>query len=129
MQAYRRSFLVQMILFGIFLLMGGNVILDFYLGAMLPWLNFVILAMLIALGVFGFLTYKKKDDRIVIVTQQEINTIKYLLYGYFVVYLAQIILSGVAGVPQELLNIAVGVILMGIAMYGLYLHYRIIKTK
>jgi hypothetical protein len=129
MQAYRRSFLVQMILFGIFLLMGANVILDYYLGVLLPWLNIAILALLVALGVFGFITYKKQDNSVVIVTQQEINTLKYLLYGYFVVYLAHIILSGMASIPQELLTIVVGALLMGIAIYGLYLHYKIIKTK
>lgn len=129
MQAYRRSFLVQMILFGIFFLMGGNIILDFYLGAQLPWLNLVVLVLLIGMGVFGFVMYRKNDQSVVIVTQQEINTLKYLLYGYFIIYLGHIILSGVAGVPQELLTLVVGVLLMGSALYGLYLHYKILRTK
>jgi hypothetical protein len=129
MQAYRRSFLVQMILFGIFLLMGGNVLLDFYLGEQLPWLNIAILALLIGMGVFGFIMYRKNDQSIVIVTQQEINTLKYLLYGYFIVYLAHIILSGVQTVPQELLAIVVSLLLMGSSLYGLYLHYKILRKK
>ena len=130
MQAYRKSFIVQMILFVIFFLMGGNIILTHFLGDVLPWLNWVILGLLIVLGVYGFTLYRKKDDRIVIVTAKEIGLLKYLLYGYFGVYLANMLLA--SSIPSEffsIFTILIGIILMGIALYGIYLHHRILKVE
>lgn len=130
MQAYRKSFVVQMILFVIFFLMGGNIILTHYFGDVLPWLNMVILVLLVTLGVYGFTLYRKKDDRIVIVTPKEIQLLKYLLYGYFGVYLANILLGTVIPIPLfPLFTVVVGITLMLIALYGLYVHYRILKVE
>jgi predicted membrane channel-forming protein YqfA (hemolysin III family) len=129
MQAYRRSFIVQMILFVIFFMMGANVIVSYYFGELIPWLNYVVLGLLVSLGVFGLMIYRKKDDRLVVVTPKEINLLKYLLYGYFGVYLAHMLLQGVQTVPQEPLAVGVGLVLMGIALYGLFLHYRILRVK
>jgi uncharacterized membrane protein YsdA (DUF1294 family) len=130
MQAYRKSFVVQMILFVIFFLMGGNIILSYYFGDVLPWLNMVILVLLITLGVYGFTLYRKKDDRIVIVTPKEIALLKYLLYGYFGVYLANMLLGTVIPIPLfPLFTVVVGIILMLTALYGIYVHYRILKVE
>lgn len=130
MQAYRKSFVVQMILFVIFFIMGGNIILTHYFGDVLPWLNMVVLGFLILLGVYAFTLYRKKDQRIVIVTPKEIALLKYLLYGYFGVYLANMLLGTVIPIPLfPLFTVVIGVTLMLIALYGVYLHYRILKFE
>jgi len=132
MNVYRKSLVVQIMLFGIFFLIGGNVILNHYLGASLPWLTYVIIALLVTVGVLGFIIYRRPDTRISVVTPKEMSLLRYLLYGYFFVYIVQMILSGVQVVREsylDLLNIATGSILMLVALYGCYVLYRIIKVK
>lgn len=132
MNVYRKSLVVQVMLFGIFFLIGGNVILNYYLGASLPWLSYVIIALLVTVGVVGFIIYRRPDTRVSVVTPKEMSLLRYLLYGYFFIYIVQMILSGVQVVRDnylDLLNIATGSILMIVALYGGYILFRILKIK
>lgn len=132
MNVYRKSLVVQVMLFGIFFLIGGNVILNYYLGASMPWLSYVIIALLVTVGVLGFIIYRKPDTRVSVVTPKEMSLLRYLLYGYFFIYIVQMILSGVQVVQENyltLLNLVTGSILMIIALYGGYVLYKILKIK
>lgn len=132
MNVYRKSLIVQIMLFGIFVLIGGNVILNHFLGATLPWLSYVIIALLVVSGVLGFIIYRRPDTRVSVVTPKEMSVLRYLLYGYFFIYILQMILSGVQVVKAnylDLLNVATGSILMLVALYGIYVLFRILKIK
>ena len=106
-------------------------IITFYLSELIPWIGYVLIAVLVGLGVIGFRIYRKKDETISIVTQQEMKTVRYLLYGYFIVYILQLILSSIQSMEAylEIINLATGSILMLIALYGGYMQYKIIKIK
>jgi cytochrome c biogenesis protein CcdA len=129
MKVYRKSLFIQFLLFIVFFLMGGNVIITHYFRESMPWLAYVLLGILILFGIVGFILYKKEDPRISIITEQEVKTIRYLLYGYFFIYILQMVLSNVATIDKELLNIATGVILMGIALYGAWIQYKVLRVK
>ncbi len=130
MNVYRKSLVVQLMLFIIFFIIGANVIVNHYLRESAPWIAYVIVALLVAFGVLGFIIYKRPDTRVSIVTPREMKVLRYILYGYFFIYIVQMILSSrVVGSNLTLLNISVGVILMLIALYGIYLQYKIIRIK
>lgn len=129
MKVYRKSLIIQLMLFMVFFIMGAYVIAEYYLLSSNRWLGFVLLGVLLSFGVFGFYFYKKGNQDISVITEKEMKTIKYLLYGYFGVYILEIFLSTVNSINQEILAIAVGVILMGIAIYGIFIQYRILKIK
>jgi len=129
MNVYRKSLVIQLLLFIVFFIMGANLIVGAYLGATMGWLNYVLLGLLIAFAVFGFILYKKEDPRIVIMTPQEMNLIRYLLYGYFFVYIVHMILPSIITVDAKMLSLVVGVILMGIATYGVTMQLRLLKQK
>ncbi|MCR3906213.1 MAG: hypothetical protein NUK62_04200 [Tenericutes bacterium] len=129
MKVYRKSLFIQFLLFIVFFLMGGNVIITHYFRESMPWLAYVLLGILVLFGIVGFILYKKEDPRISIITEQEVKTIRYLLYGYFFIYILQMVLSNVATIDKELLNIATGVILMGIALYGAWIQYKVLRVK
>jgi hypothetical protein len=129
MKVYRKSLVIQLLLFVVFFLMGAYVIAEHYLIADYQWLGYVLLGMLITFGVIGFYLYKKGDQRISVITEKEMKMIKYLLYGYFGIYILEIFLGSVKSINQDYLAIATGVILMGIALYGIYIQYKILKIK
>ena len=129
MNVYRKSLVIQLLLFIVFFIMGANLIVGAYLGATMGWINYVLLGVLIAFAVFGFVLYKKEDPRIVVMTPKEMNLIKYLLYGYFFVYIVHMILPSIITVDPKMLSLVVGVILMGIATYGVTMQLRLLKQK
>lgn len=132
MNVYRKSLVVQLMLFGVFFLIGANVILTHYLSETLPWLTYVIISLLVLGGVLGFIIYRRPDTRISVVTPKEMSMLRYLLYGYFFFYILQMILSSVQVIKDnylDLLNVGTGSILMLIALYGGYTLYKILKIK
>ncbi|MFH0766932.1 MAG: hypothetical protein ABH890_06905 [Bacillota bacterium] len=129
MNVYRKSLVIQFMLFIVFFIIGANVIINHYLKAAMPWIGYVVISMLVIFGVVGFIIYRKPDTRVSVVTQKEMMLIRYLLYGYFFVYILQMILSSIEGVDLTILNISIGSVLMLIALYGAFLQYRILKIK
>ncbi len=129
MKVYRKSLIIQLMLFMVFFIMGAYVIVEYYLLSNNQWLGIALLAVLISFGIFGFYFYKKGNQDVSVITEKEMKTIKYLLYGYFGVYILEIFLSTVDSINQEMLAIATGVLLMAIAVYGIFIQYRILKIK
>ncbi|MBU1143069.1 MAG: hypothetical protein KKH92_05405 [Firmicutes bacterium] len=129
MNVYRKSLVIQLLLFIVFFIMGANLIVGAYLGETYGWINFVLLGVLIAFAVYGFILYKKEDLRIVVMLPKEMNLIRYLLYGYFFVYIVNMILPSLIEVDPKLVSTVVGVILMGIASYGIQMQIRLLNQK
>jgi len=129
MNVYRKSLLVQFLLFIVFFIMGANVIINHYFRESLPWLGYVLLGLLVIFGVVGFMLYKKQDTRVCVITQKELNLIRYLLYTYFFFYILQMILSSVESIDKMMLNVSIGIILMGLAAFGAWVQYKILRVK
>lgn len=129
MNVYRKSLVVQIILFFVFFIIGANLIITYFFGQSAPWIGYIVIVLLVAFGVFGFSIYRKPDTRISVVTKKEMNLIKYMLYGYFGIYVLQLILQTISGMNLMILAVVSGVILMVIALVGMYIQYRIIKIK
>ncbi|MBE0700470.1 MAG: hypothetical protein IH571_02175 [Acholeplasmataceae bacterium] len=129
MQVYRKSLMVQMLLFVAFLMMGANVLITYFLAVQYPWIIYVLLGVLIAIAVIGFLIYKKQDQSTVVITEKEVKTIKYLLYGYFVIYILNMILSTQATLNQTAIVVIISSVLMLIAVAGLYIQLKILRVK
>jgi len=129
MNVYRKSLFIQFLLFLVFIVMGANLIIMHYLREAYPWLSFVFFGLLIVFAIFGFIYYKKPDQRICVITAKEMNTIKISLYVYFGIYLINMIIGNMAWVNDELLSIVSGIALMGVAAYGAYIQYQILKIK
>ena len=125
----RKSLMVQFILFIVFFFMGGNVILSAYLGDQLPWLSYVILALLVIGIAIGFIVYRSKDTRIVKITEKEVLWLKYLLYGYFMVYIVNMFASSFAPESMMIIGIITGIILMLVAGVGIIIQLRILRIK
>jgi len=129
MNVYRKSLLVQFLLFIVFFIMGANVIINHYFRESLPWLGYVLLGLLVAFGVIGYMLYKKQDNRVCVITQKELNLIRYLLYSYFFFYILQMVLSSVESIDKMLLNVSIGIILMGLATFGAWVQYKVLRVK
>jgi O-antigen/teichoic acid export membrane protein len=129
MNVYRKSLLVQFLLFIVFFIMGANVIVNHYFRESLPWLGYVLLGLLVAFGVIGYMLYKKQDNRVCVITQKELNLIRYLLYSYFFFYILQMVLSSVESIDKMLLNVSIGIILMGLAAFGAWVQYKVLRVK
>ena len=129
MNVYRKSLMIQFLLFIVFFVMGAFVILEHFLSESLPWIGIALLVFLVMFGIYGFMLYKKEDQRVSVITQNELKTLKYLLYAYFAVYILEVFLSNSESIDQELLAIGIGVVLMGIALVGGFIQYRILRVK
>jgi hypothetical protein len=109
--------------------MGAYVIVEFYFAKDNQWIGIALLLALVTFFIAGFYIYKKSDATVSIITEKELKFIKYLLYGYFAIYIIEIFLSNLENMNQEVLAIVTGIILMLTALVGIYTHYKILKVK
>lgn len=129
MQIYKKGLRVQILLFGIFVYMGLNVILTHYLATDYPWITLIGFPLLIVAFVFGIMMYKSKDQSVSIITPKEVKTIKYLMYGYFAIYLIRLVIASNDTINQEVVSLVSGILLMLIALVGIYIQVKIYKDK
>jgi len=129
MNVYRKSLIVQLLMFVVFFVMAVNLIVQYYIGQSFPIYNFIILGILVLFGVGGFLIYRKSSNEILVITPKEIKTIKILLYVYLFVYIGEMLLSGLDQIPTEVVKIALGSVLMIVALIGIFIQYQLLRRK
>lgn len=132
MKVYRKSLVIQLLLFTMFFAMGAYTLGIHYLGEAYPWIVYVIFGLLIVLAIVGFIIYRSSDNTVVVITEKELRTVRYLIYGYFAVYLLQMIISSRFDGKVDTLEIIAlvsGVLLMTIAIIGVFLQYRVLRLK
>ncbi|HAX03546.1 MAG: hypothetical protein A2Y45_10155 [Tenericutes bacterium GWC2_34_14] len=130
MNVFRKSLLVQLLLFIVFILMGGYTIVEFYFRAEYPWIGYILLGILLLVAGLGFYLFKKDDKRVCVITEKEMTSIRYLLYGYFIVYVIEMILpSLIKTINLEFLTVTTGVVLILIAIVGTVIQLNILKSS
>ncbi|AUD64857.1 hypothetical protein BK011_03890 [Tenericutes bacterium MZ-XQ] len=129
MNIYRKSLVIQLIMFIVFLIMGANIIIQHYVSDTFPAYNFIILGVLVLFGVFGFLLYKNSSDQILPITEQIMKTLKGILYAYLFVYILEMILSNMEQLPTDIVKIGFGSVLMILAIAGIYIQTRLLTHK
>lgn len=130
MNVYRKSVVVQLLLFIVFALMGGYTIIEHFLRAQYPWMGYILLGTLIGFGILGFYLFKRPDNRTCVMTEKEMLLMRYLLYGYFVVYVSEMILpSLIKTINLNILTVTAGVFLVIIACVGIAFQLKILEIK
>ncbi len=129
MQIYRKGLKVQMLLFGVFGFMGIHVVLTHFYQETYPWLMYLGLIVLVVSFFIGLMIYRSKDQSVSVITPKEVKTIKYLMYGYFVIYLIRLLLTNRIEFNQDIVQIASGALLVLIALYGILVQYKIYQHK
>ena len=129
MNIYRKSLVIQLIMFIVFFIMGANIIIQHYVSESFPAYNFIILGVLVLFGIFGFLLYKKSSDQILPITEQVMKTLKGILYAYLFVYILEMILSNMEQLPTDIIKIGFGSVLMILAIIGIYIQTRLLQKQ
>lgn len=129
MKVLRKGILIQILLFTVFFLMGASIIVTHFLPEQLTIINIVTIVMVVVFTVIGFRMYKNPDMTVIVITPKEEKTIKYLTYGYFLVYVIRMVLSSAQTIDGLILNLSSGMILMMMAVAGILYQYRIFKGK
>lgn len=129
MNVYRKNLFVQLLLFIVFIVMGAYTILEFYFRTTYPWMGYILLGLLLGVGAFGVYLYRKPDNKVCIITEKEMLYLRYLLYGYFIVYVIEMVLpSIIQTINQEILTLITGVLLILIAIAGTVIQLRILQS-
>lgn len=130
MNVYRKSLIVQLLLFIVFIIMGGYTILEFYFRADYPWIGYILLGFLLLVAGLGFYLFRREDKSVCIITEKEMLMIRYLLYGYFLVYVIEMILpSLIKTINQEIVTLVSGILLIMMALLGTVIQLNILKTS
>lgn len=129
MKVLRKGIQIQILLFIVFFLMGASQIITHFIPEQLTIVNIVTIGVVVIFSVLGFKIYKNPDMTVIVITPKEEKTIKYLTYGYFIVYVIRMVLASSQVVDALVLNVVSGIILMGIAVIGMIFQYRIFKGK
>ncbi len=129
MNMYRKSLVIQLVMFIVFFIMGANIIVQHYVAESFPAYNIIILVLLVLFIVFGFLLYKRSSDQILPITEKVMKTIKTVLYVYLFVYVVQLVLSNMDQLPIDVVKIASGSILMVLAIVGIYIQSILLQKK
>ena len=129
MQIYKKGLRVQILLFGVFVFMGANIILNHYFLEQYPWISYLGFPILILTFAIGILMYRSKDQSVAVITPKEVKTIKYLMYGYFLIYLVRLVIGNNPELNLEIINLSAGILLMLIALVGIYIQLKIYKEK
>jgi hypothetical protein len=129
MNTYRKSLVIQLLMFIVFFVMGANVIINFYVTEIFPAYNYIILGVLVLFGIFGYLLYKRSSNEIAVITPKEFKTLKRLLYTYLFVYIGEMLASGLESLPKDIVAIVFGSLLCIIASVGIFIQYKILEKK
>ncbi|BCR36355.1 hypothetical protein [Mariniplasma anaerobium] len=129
MNTYRKSLVIQLLMFVVFFVMGANVIISFYVVDTFPAYTYVILGVLVLFGVFGYLYYKRSSNEIAVITPKEFKTLKRLLYSYLFIYIGEMLASGLESLPKDIVAIVFGSLLCIIAIVGVVIQYKILEHK
>ncbi len=129
MKVLKKGIQIQILLFTVFFLMGVSLIFTYFFPEQLTVVNLITIGVVVVFSVLGYRIYKNPDMSIIIITPKEEKTIKYLTYGYFIVYVIRMVLASSEVVDGLVLNVTSGIILMGIAVFGILFQYRIFKGK
>lgn len=129
MKVLRKGIQIQILLFIVFFLMGLSIIITHFLPDQLTIVNLVTIGIVVVFSVLGYKIYKNPDMTVIIITPKEEKTIKYLTYGYFIVYVIRMVLASSQITDAFILNLVSGILLMGIAIFGMFFQYRIFKGK
>ena len=129
MNVYRKSLIVQLLMFIVFLIMVVNIIVQFYVEETFSFYNYLVLGILVLFGIGGYIIYKKSSLEIQVITPKELKTLKTLLYAYLFVYIAEMLLSGLEQVPTEIIKIVFGSLLIIIALGGIFIQYKLLRHK
>ena len=129
MNIYRKNILIQLLMFIVFFIMGLNTILQHYLLDTFSAYTFIVLGVLILFGIFGYLLYKRSDDRILVISQKQLKMIRTILYIYLFTYIAEMVLSGIDNISVDIVKLIFGIALMMISCVGIYLNIKLLKTK
>jgi hypothetical protein len=129
MKVLKKGIQIQILLFTVFFLMGVSLIFTYFFPELLTIVNLVTIGIVVVFSILGYKIYKNPDMSIIIITPKEEKAIKYLTYGYFIVYVIRMVLASSDVVDGLILNVTSGVILMGIAVFGVLFQYRIFKGK
>jgi hypothetical protein len=129
MKVLRKGIQIQILLFIVFFLMGISIIITHFLPEQLTVVNLVTIGVVVVFSVLGYKIYKNPDMTVIIITPKEEKTIKYLTYGYFIVYVIRMVLSSSQVSDALIVNVVSGILLMGIAIFGMFFQYRIFKGK
>ncbi|MFP4177691.1 MAG: hypothetical protein ACLFTZ_02900 [Acholeplasmataceae bacterium] len=128
MRILRKSIVIQLLLFIAFLIMALNVGISHFMGEEWPWLSYVLLGAFVGFIAVGIKVYRNTDSRTSVITKRELDLIRYLTYGYFGLYVVQLILTAV--IEDEgllgVLVIIIMVLLIAISAFGAYILKRIL---
>ncbi len=129
MNTYRKSLIIQLIMFVVFLVMAINVTVQHYVLEQFPAYSYIVLGVLVLFGVAGFLFYKKASNEMAVITPKELKTLKTLLYVYLFLYIGEMLLSGIDNMPKDIIAIGFGSLLSIVAITGIVIQYQILKHK
>jgi membrane protease YdiL (CAAX protease family) len=127
MGIYRKNVKMQMVLFIAFIILGVNVFLQYALNEVAPWYRYVMLGIsVIFIGII-IVVYKSQDAKIIEIKQTEFKRIRILLYAYFFVYVADIVMTGIEAINQQILSIIASILLIVIAGNGFIIHSKLLN--
>ena len=127
MGIYRRNVKIQLALFIAFIFLAVNNILNYVLTPIFSWYSIVVLVISLAFIGFVVYLYRKTDNSIITITQKEYKEIRYTLYAYFIVYIADILIESVESLDKLLLAIVSSIVLGLIATFGVILNLRLLN--
>lgn len=130
MNVFRKTLIVQLLLFIVFIVMGGYTIFEYYYRQDYPWIGYILLGFLLAVAIIGFYLFRKEDKSVCVITEKEVLMIRYLLYAYFFIYVLEMILpSLIKTINQEIVTLIAGGLLIIIAVWGTLIQVDILKPS
>lgn len=129
MNTYRKSLIIQLLMFIVFLIMAINVVVQHFVIEQFPAYSFIILGVLVLFGIFGFIFYKKAPTEMAVITPKELKTLKTLLYVYLFLYIGEMLLSGIETLPRDIMVIGFGSLLSIVAIVGIVIQCKILQKK
>ncbi len=130
MNVFRKTLIVQLLLFIVFIVMGGYTIFEYYYRQDYPWIGYILLGFLLAVAIIGFYLFRKEDKSVCVITEKEVLMIRYLLYAYFFIYVLKMILpSLIKTINQEIVTLIAGGLLIIIAVWGTLIQVDILKPS
>lgn len=129
MGIYRKNLLVDLIISIAMIILGFKVSLLYFIPQAADVINLVYLGVFILLIALVVIIYRQNNQDVIGITEKEYKTIRFSVYGYFGIFVAQLIILGNASLYTLFWNLFFTGLMIFIGLFTLILHIIIIKRS
>lgn len=127
MSILKKNIIIYCLLDVSYLLLSIHMIISYYIPNTFDWLAFIPFVIVFALGGYGLLIYRSKNQTVLPISEKQYQWTRRLMFAFNIIYVLFMIIIPDPKTYPALLSIGFGCVLAAISMSALNIHVSILR--